>query len=130
MSMSAAQIRLPSPARGTKHTCGNDECGRRFYDLNRSPLDCPYCGVAFDGAAVVTLHEFTMEPGKRTRSKHYKLTAPVAEEPEEAAAPEAEADSDEATDDADTPNILIEDDEADATTDDVIEKPHGEDESS
>lgn len=31
-------------ARGTKRTCQNDECGSRFYDLNRDPIVCPICG--------------------------------------------------------------------------------------
>jgi len=30
-------------ARGTKRTCQNDECGSRFYDLNRDPVVCPIC---------------------------------------------------------------------------------------
>ena len=74
MAMTAAQTHS---ARGTKHTCGNDECGKRFYDLNRSPLDCPYCGVTLDLEAVVPRHQFAMEPGKKTRSKYYKLAAPA-----------------------------------------------------
>jgi uncharacterized protein (TIGR02300 family) len=128
MAMTAAQIHS---ARGTKHTCGNDECGKRFYDLNRSPLDCPYCGVTLDlEAAAAPRHEFVMEPGKKARSKYYKLTGPAAEEAEEAPAQDADSDSDsdDTTDDADTQNILIEDDESDPTTDDVIEKPHSNDE--
>jgi uncharacterized protein (TIGR02300 family) len=132
MAMTAAQIHS---ARGAKHTCGNDECGKRFYDLNRSPLDCPYCGVTLDLEVVMPRHQFVMEAGKSSRSKYYKLAAP-APEAEEAPAQEADTDSDndndsdDATADADTPNILIEDDESDPTTDDVIEKPHSDDEAS
>jgi hypothetical protein len=69
-----------------------------------------------------------MEPGKKARSKYYKLTAPAPEETEEAPTQEADADSDDATADADTPNILIEDDDSEPTTEDVIEKPHNDDE--
>jgi uncharacterized protein (TIGR02300 family) len=29
--------------RGTKRTCQNNECGSRFYDLNRDPIVCPIC---------------------------------------------------------------------------------------
>jgi len=126
MAMSTVEIQA---ARGTKHTCGNDECGKRFYDLNRSPLDCPYCGVTLV-EAVMPRHQFEMEPGKKARGKFYKLTAQPAEEADEATAgPEAEADNDDtADDDTDTPNILIEDDDADAKTEDVIEKPRENDE--
>lgn len=34
-------------SRGTKHACTNLECGKRFYDLNKLPTPCPYCGVLF-----------------------------------------------------------------------------------
>jgi uncharacterized protein (TIGR02300 family) len=116
-------------ARGTKHTCSNDECGERFYDLNQSSPDCPYCGVAFNPAAIVAKHEFVMAAGKPTRGKVYKIAAAPVEEAEEATAePATEIDVEDADDSADTPNILIEDDETEATTDDVIDKPHGEDE--
>jgi len=30
---------------GTKRTC--PECSARFYDLNKSPIECPKCGAAF-----------------------------------------------------------------------------------
>lgn len=124
MSMSTAQVHA---ARGTKHTCGNDECGERFYDLNRSPTDCPYCGVTLEPVASIR-HTFEMEVGKRTRGKVYKLTQaePEAEEAVEGA--EAEIDVEEADDSADTPNILIEDDETESSTDDVIDAPINNDE--
>ena len=34
-------------ARGTKRTCQNQECGSRFYDLNRDPIACPICDSAY-----------------------------------------------------------------------------------
>lgn len=34
-------------ARGTKRTCQSDECGARFYDLNRTPIACPICGTIY-----------------------------------------------------------------------------------
>jgi uncharacterized protein (TIGR02300 family) len=34
-------------ARGTKRTCQNQECGARFYDLNRDPIACPMCESAY-----------------------------------------------------------------------------------
>ena len=33
--------------RGTKRTCQNNECGARFYDLNRNPILCPICGAKY-----------------------------------------------------------------------------------
>ncbi|SFV28104.1 TIGR02300 family protein [Hyphomicrobium facile] len=125
MSTSAAQMHA---ARGTKHTCSNDECGERFYDLNRDPTDCPYCGVAFDPLAVHARHTFEMEVGKRTRGKVYKLTQAEPEAEEAEVGVEAGVDVEEADDGADTPNILIEDDDSEPTTDDVIDPAHTSDE--
>ncbi len=34
-------------ARGTKRSCQNQECGARFYDLNREPIECPICGSGY-----------------------------------------------------------------------------------
>ena len=38
-------------ARGTKRTCQSDECGSRFYDLNRNPITCPICGSIYELAS-------------------------------------------------------------------------------
>lgn len=38
-------------ARGTKRTCQSDECGARFYDLNRAPITCPICGSIYEIAS-------------------------------------------------------------------------------
>lgn len=36
-------------ARGTKRVCQN--CGSKFYDLNRSPIACPICQTVFQQEA-------------------------------------------------------------------------------
>ncbi len=33
--------------RGKKRTCQEDECGERFYDLNKDPIACPVCAATF-----------------------------------------------------------------------------------
>ena len=38
-------------ARGTKRTCQNNDCGSRFYDLNRDPITCPICGSTYELAS-------------------------------------------------------------------------------
>jgi uncharacterized protein (TIGR02300 family) len=35
---------------GTKRQCQN--CGAKFFDLNKDPIICPKCGTIFQGAAV------------------------------------------------------------------------------
>ncbi len=37
--------------RGTKRTCQSNECGARFYDLNRNPIICPICGSVYELAS-------------------------------------------------------------------------------
>lgn len=125
MSMSAAQIHA---VRGTKHTCGNDECGERFYDLNRTPTDCPYCGETFEPAAIAARHTFEMEAGKRTRGKVYKLTQAPAEGDEAPEGADVEIDVEDTGDEADAADILIEDDETEPSTEDVIDAPVNSDE--
>ena len=37
---------MAKPEWGIKRTC--QECGKKFYDLNKSPIICPSCGTEFD----------------------------------------------------------------------------------
>ena len=37
---------MSKPEWGTKRLC--QSCGARFYDLRRSPIECPKCGTIFD----------------------------------------------------------------------------------
>jgi uncharacterized protein (TIGR02300 family) len=36
---------VAKPELGNKHICQN--CGTRFFDLNRTPISCPKCGTIF-----------------------------------------------------------------------------------
>jgi uncharacterized protein (TIGR02300 family) len=36
---------LAKPELGTKHQCQN--CGAKFFDLNKDPIVCPKCGTVF-----------------------------------------------------------------------------------
>jgi uncharacterized protein (TIGR02300 family) len=40
---------LAKPELGTKHQCQN--CGAKFFDLNKDPIVCPKCGTVFQVAA-------------------------------------------------------------------------------
>ena len=40
---------MAKPELGTKRQCQN--CGAKFFDLNRDPILCPKCGTVFVGAA-------------------------------------------------------------------------------
>jgi len=39
---------VAKPELGNKHQCQN--CGARFFDLNKSPITCPKCGTIFHAA--------------------------------------------------------------------------------
>ena len=47
---------MAKPELGNKHQCQN--CGARFFDLNKSPITCPKCGTIFHAAPLsrVTHH--------------------------------------------------------------------------
>ena len=40
---------MAKPELGTKHQCQN--CGAKFFDLNKDPIVCPKCGTVFQVAA-------------------------------------------------------------------------------
>ena len=40
---------MAKPELGSKHQCQN--CGAKFFDLNKDPIVCPKCGTVFQGAA-------------------------------------------------------------------------------
>jgi uncharacterized protein (TIGR02300 family) len=80
--------------RGTKRTCQNDECGSRFYDLNREPITCPICGTVYE--LVLRAPQPTQapapQPKKQPRSepKEYDVEGGKPEPEEELAAVEGE----------------------------------------
>lgn len=75
-------------ARGTKRTCQNDECGSRFYDLNRDPIVCPICGGLYEIASGPVVPE-AIDPNLARKVKKPDFVAEGGET-EEAALPEGE----------------------------------------
>ena len=45
----SAAEKFSKPELGTKRQCQN--CGAKFFDLNKDPIVCPKCGTVFQGAA-------------------------------------------------------------------------------
>jgi uncharacterized protein (TIGR02300 family) len=66
---------------GTKRTCPS--CGAKFYDLLKSPIICPKCGVSFIAATLLPSKGDTPQP----------VAKPVREPP-----PPAKADAEEVSD--------------------------------
>jgi uncharacterized protein (TIGR02300 family) len=50
--------------RGTKRTCQNEECGARFYDLDRQPIVCPICNTFYALVPATTVRSY-QGPAKR-----------------------------------------------------------------
>jgi uncharacterized protein (TIGR02300 family) len=99
--------------RGTKRTCQNSECGSRFYDLNRTPIACPICGVAYvvgaEPAAIVIV-----QPEEKTTSKPKKKEFAEPEANEDETAKEdtlEEVEADKTVDDNDDATVLQDEDE-------------------
>lgn len=76
-------------SRGTKRTCQNDECGTRFYDLERNPIICPICEskyvIASSPAALAAL-----QAEEKVQRNKPKKPVFVEDQAAEEAAPEAE----------------------------------------
>lgn len=61
--------------RGVKRHCQSEPCGLPFYDLNKSPIECPNCGEGFVPAPIVSLKPSSY--GKRPQYKLFKPVDPV-----------------------------------------------------
>lgn len=70
-------------ARGTKRTCQSNECGARFYDLNRDPIACPICGTIYQIAHATG--PVTILPEEKPRKPKKDLVADKELAPEAAA---------------------------------------------
>ena len=110
---------MAKPELGTKRQCQN--CGAKFFDLNRDPIICPKCGTVFQGVSA----RAQRTPAKDDEDEE-QTTAPAGIElvsldeveatEEKAAAPadeDIEVEDDEATDDT---FLEEEEDEADDVT--------------
>jgi hypothetical protein len=111
--------------RGTKRHCQSEPCGLPFYDLNRSPIECPNCGEGYVPVPVVAFKP--KDYGKRPQ---YKLFKPVeVAEPEEkieAAGDDALDQTAEDGDEIDKADTLLEIDEDDGS--DALETAVAKDE--
>lgn len=103
-------------ARGTKRTCQNDDCGSRFYDLNRNPIVCPICetvyALAHAPAGAVTPEETKAKEVKRRPNPD---TDDKDKDTEDGELADIEAD-DAIPDDDDEDDTFLEDEEEDEGT--------------
>lgn len=60
---------MAKPELGGKHQCQN--CGAKFFDLNKDPIVCPKCGTVFQGASA------RVRPAPKPDEEESELAAPV-----------------------------------------------------
>ena len=69
---------MVKPDWGTKRIC--KKCAASFYDLNKTPIECPKCNTKFQAADFVSRYAKVASEGKER--KESKKVAPVLEEEE------------------------------------------------
>ena len=100
---------MAKPEWGTKRTC--QSCGAKFYDLTRSPILCPGCGVTYEPEAALKVRRVRSE-AKTMMPKPRNL---VVEEPELVT-----ADPDFALDDIEADAEAVEDEAEEEVADGVV----------
>lgn len=110
--------------RGTKRTCQDESCAKRFYDLNRASIECPYCGASYVPVAVVisTRAVYSKRPQYKLQKGPEDIVAPVAAiEPTDDEAPEDVVEEEADDDTAEAGLAILEIDEADESAEDIID---------
>ncbi|MBO0734643.1 MAG: TIGR02300 family protein [Methylocapsa sp.] len=115
---------MARPELGSKHLCEN--CGARFFDLNRSPIACPKCGTVLQSAARAVQHAAESEDEDVPAGPDTGLVSleeADAEEEKATATPEDEVEID-----TDDDTFLEEEEEDDGNVGDLIDSDMGDDE--
>ena len=106
---------MAKPELGVKRQCQN--CGAKFFDLNKDPIVCPKCATAFQGAARV-------RPPSKEDEEDTELAAPPGVDV--VSLDEVEAGDEKAPETA-VDDIDVEDDGADAEHDAFLEEEEDDD---
>jgi uncharacterized protein (TIGR02300 family) len=117
--------------RGTKRTCQSNECGARFYDLNRDPIACPVCGSLYEIASAPLTAAAAMadeKAARKAKKPEYVLEKPAAVEAEAVAeGDEVLVDIEEAEDvPAETDETFLEEEEEEGSVSNIIGGPVAE----
>jgi len=113
---------VTKPEWGTKRIC--QSCGTRFYDLRRTPIECPKCGTIFDPEALIKARRPRQAPAPVPAVPVEPVVVEVeAPEPEEAPAAAAEGEEEEVIEDA---SELGEDEDDVAEVIENVEEEEGE----
>jgi uncharacterized protein (TIGR02300 family) len=103
-------VRAIKPDLGVKRRCTS--CDAPFYDLMRSPIQCPKCGTAFNANARSALSSAKRFKASVSRTRARTAPVPVAKI-EEVKRPKTKSDETEADEEADGDDLILdsEDDE-------------------
>lgn len=113
-------------ARGTKRTCLNEDCGRPFYDLNKTEPVCPECGVSFVIVPPVAARKAKPPRSPSSFARPYSAPGSTIPPPaEEAVLDDVDTKADAAEDAA--PDLLLEVDDSDDTEAGEVPRKHDED---
>lgn len=59
--------------KGLKRVC--NDCGTRFYDMNKRPVICPNCSTEFKGAEIARVQQTTASSKSKAKGQVDKKTA-------------------------------------------------------
>jgi uncharacterized protein (TIGR02300 family) len=109
-------IAVAKPELGAKHQCQN--CGAKFFDLNKDPIVCPKCATVFQGASA------RARPTAKPDEEESDLASPAGVDM--VSLDEVEAGEEKAAEPA-VDDIEVEDDSEDAPDDPFLEEEEEDD---
>lgn len=111
---------MARPEWGTKRICQN--CGTKFYDLQRTPITCPSCGTEFDPEALLRSRRTRPSTAREGKAEE-EVTGTEAKEAEDAGEglEEVEGSDDELGDQEDEEGVIEDPSELGEDEDDVAE---------
>jgi len=112
---------VTKPEWGTKRIC--QSCATRFYDMRRSPIECPKCGTIFDPEALVKARRPRPAPPPQPVAVVEPVVAEAEIVEEEAPAEGGEGETQEVIED---PSELGEDEDDVAEVIENVEEEEGE----
>ncbi|HET6375418.1 MAG TPA: TIGR02300 family protein [Methylocella sp.] len=115
---------MAKPELGNKHQCQN--CGTRYFDLNRSPITCPKCGTVCEDLPRAAQHAAEAEEEEipvNAETELVPLEEADLEEEKDVIVPGEDVEID-----ADEDTFLEEEEEDDSDVGDLIDGDIGDDE--
>ena len=112
---------MAKPELGTKHQCQN--CGAKFFDMNKDPIVCPKCGTVFQVVAAARARPAAKAAAEEEEDTEVATPAGV----EVVSLDEVEAGEEKAAAEPVVDDIDVEDDAEDDTADDPFLEEEEED---